>query len=828
MLVAHLDRFGARRLSDSGDGESRFRVGVRGRGGLLQRVGAADAAAAAMAERLEPRLLLALVEWDGGAGTDSWHDAMNWSGDAVPTAVDDVVIGEESGAVSVDGQVEAGSLLIGSQLSVHGSLLVSGPVEVHGLLQLGRGGTGLLGFIGAGSTTLGGTGRVALGVAGTSLMGRVSAGGGGALTVAADLTISGFGEVWSGGEMTVVGTIRADEPDRSLVISAAGALVHSGRFESPGGSLYATSPSVRIEGGTFDSRGGIIGIGGWNAVIENTGRTIRLDAETGDLHFAGMIRGGELATSDGARFVLQGTGNGGTWATLDGVRVSGDLHVRGAELQVRGGLVLDGSITLGDGGPLFGGTHLGWGKLSFSASSLPQTMSGSGEIVFDHHPGPRIIDASTWIAVNTGASVTITSGITVRGGGGVIRVAAGGSLVLDGAVVADSSNRAIGLYSVSASSEFVASGRLESSAGLLEIGGYLNTAIVIALRGQATIVNNGGGVRLLGRIDLVGQVVTMRGEVLIGATVIGGTISASDVASYLRLDPMIGGMATFRSVSLGIPVHVDRGCSLFIEDGLVLNSTIQIGSDTPQSAGTLYFRQTPEQLVTGNGAIAFAGPSSAASLSAGGSHVTLDAGIVVRGGHGRLATWSGNTLRILGTLDAHVPGTTIRLEGDITHHGVMRIAAGATIARTGVWTFQPDSRLEVEIGGTVNAQIGRFTATGAVTMGGVVEVRYVSGYEPPRGSSIRFVSSVGASGAFASVVTPQLSDPDLKSPVLIDGQGVRLIVTHIADHNNDLTVNDLDIFAFLNDWFAGRGDFDGDGTRTVSDIFVFLSAWYRA
>jgi hypothetical protein len=44
-----------------------------------------------------PRCLVGLlhaatVSWGGGGGDDSWHTAANWSGDAVPTAQDDVVI----------------------------------------------------------------------------------------------------------------------------------------------------------------------------------------------------------------------------------------------------------------------------------------------------------------------------------------------------------------------------------------------------------------------------------------------------------------------------------------------------------------------------------------------------------------------------------------------------------------------------------------------------------------------------------------------------------------------------------------------------------------
>ncbi len=35
-----------------------------------------------------------------------------------------------------------------------------------------------------------------------------------------------------------------------------------------------------------------------------------------------------------------------------------------------------------------------------------------------------------------------------------------------------------------------------------------------------------------------------------------------------------------------------------------------------------------------------------------------------------------------------------------------------------------------------------------------------------------------------------------------------------------------DIFDFLNDWFAGLGDFNNDGTQSVQDIFDFLGCWF--
>lgn len=43
-------------------------------------------------EQLEPRRVLALVTWDGGGSNNLWSNPLNWSGDALPRAVDDVEI----------------------------------------------------------------------------------------------------------------------------------------------------------------------------------------------------------------------------------------------------------------------------------------------------------------------------------------------------------------------------------------------------------------------------------------------------------------------------------------------------------------------------------------------------------------------------------------------------------------------------------------------------------------------------------------------------------------------------------------------------------------
>jgi hypothetical protein len=58
---------------------------------------------------------------------------------------------------------------------------------------------------------------------------------------------------------------------------------------------------------------------------------------------------------------------------------------------------------------------------------------------------------------------------------------------------------------------------------------------------------------------------------------------------------------------------------------------------------------------------------------------------------------------------------------------------------------------------------------------------------------------------------------------------VRAVYT--PDWNGDGVVTVLDIFEFLNSWFAGVGeaggaDFNHSGTTTVQDVFDFLNAWF--
>ena len=56
-----------------------------------------------MLERLEVRLLPAVILWDGGpaATNTNWNDPVNWTGDVLPGASDDAQIGSDFAGVTV-------------------------------------------------------------------------------------------------------------------------------------------------------------------------------------------------------------------------------------------------------------------------------------------------------------------------------------------------------------------------------------------------------------------------------------------------------------------------------------------------------------------------------------------------------------------------------------------------------------------------------------------------------------------------------------------------------------------------------------------------------
>jgi RHS repeat-associated protein len=110
-------------------------------------------------ETLEARDVPAAVFWDGGAGTTNWNNPLNWSGDVLPTAADDVTVSTGNNAVITLAGASATvqSLSLSSKLEVDGGV---GLTVTNGFtMDVGRSltvdGSGST-FSAAGSTTIDG------------------------------------------------------------------------------------------------------------------------------------------------------------------------------------------------------------------------------------------------------------------------------------------------------------------------------------------------------------------------------------------------------------------------------------------------------------------------------------------------------------------------------------------------------------------------------------------------------------------------------------------------------------------------------------------------
>ncbi|MFN0053959.1 MAG: hypothetical protein ACKV0T_17410, partial [Planctomycetales bacterium] len=198
----------------------------------------------AMVESLESRTLLSAIFWDGGAGTQNWNDASNWSGDSTPGAGDDVTINapgdltivHSSGATALHSLVShesidwaGGSLSVAADSVVYGEFNNSGTVEVQsdtftiitgthtGDFLVGSGATLTTGGFFDTSSDITGPGNLNLYNAGqfgvVNIGGNVALDGatiGGDFAVAGDMTLTNYGATFNGTPAIVGGAATAN------------------------------------------------------------------------------------------------------------------------------------------------------------------------------------------------------------------------------------------------------------------------------------------------------------------------------------------------------------------------------------------------------------------------------------------------------------------------------------------------------------------------------------------------------------------------------------------------------------------------------------------
>lgn len=661
----------------------------------------------AFVEMLELRVLLAMVEWDAGGDGESWADPLNWSGDAVPTAIDDVVIGDSEELVRITGGVEARSLFTNAEMTIRGGLTVSADVTVNNRITMGTLGgdyeSGSLTFRDGAFQSLAGIGEIIMLYGGVFSGSAIRAREGVTLTIGSGIVVrggKGLIESLSGGTIINEGVISADLPGRAVRVapsSFGGVFINRGTIAAPEGVIELTGTTRFEESGTFSSNGGAIRLMG---TIDNTGRILRLDQSTGDLELVtGRIEGGRIETSGGARLVARTAGTAASMI-LASVHLAGDMLITAnAEVRVSGSLRLDGRAQLGEGA-----WQLGSGRLLFIGPE--QSLSGTGEIAFAYTGQTQPATLPNALVVYANTALTIESGITISGYGGAVRTDSNAHIVSSASLRAEGPGVLTVTRSTSAGT-FVNHGRLDAATGAT-----LDVMPHAQFHEGTILAGSGGRVRVRSIPVVPGG--TLLFEAAEGTLQIENTIISDGAIASLGGVVAIGNGVVLDGATLNAPTEVIGYVD--VRNGLTVNAPMRFVL-LNQYAGfaTLRFIDTPQQALSGPGLIDVA-PGGRGEISAGtGVSLEIGEGPALRGESFRIWTVDSTASLICSrALVADVEGKILTIGS----------SPGSTVLLAAGVRVEGGSRLEFAMEGSIVVQSELALPHGRITVkpGTVVEL----------------------------------------------------------------------------------------------------------
>ncbi len=576
-------------------------------------------------ELLEHRRLLAIVTWDGGAGTLNWTDANNWDNNVIPATVDSVVIPDLVGTPTIlygSGTRTVASIQTAEIVSVTGgSLSINGNLTGVGSLRVAGGTQAFLGTNWVNTSTL------------VLSSGTLNLGGnftqfnlGNASPVVGQGTFTR-----SGGTVNLTGTLTGN-----LTLNAAtGAWTYGGGGRLKDGTLATDTPFVWAGAFTLDNY--VISTGSVMRQISNgssrltivNGLTINGELQMGLGTTFGSAEFGSSQTIGGTGAIVFGDNTSNTFTTT----TSGFTVTFGANLTLRG---KSGRLTYGSGvNYILQGLvqpNVAGGVLTIESTTLSNTgriepINGSTVNIslgtFTNN-GPINVSSSNGVSILP-ASFTNTTAIT----------ATGGTLTLGGAW----SNT--GSISVTSTSVTLAGSFTQYGMG----------AAAPAI-GQGTFTRSGGTVNLTGTLTNTGTTLTFDSANnglgswnMAGGTIVGGSIASVGLSRLQILATMTGNL-TGATISANSQIQVSG--ALVIRNGLTNNGTINVVS------GGVYL--TGSQAILGNGEFIYTS-SGRFQLDATNTTATIGPGQTIRGGGITFAASAANTsLTNEGTIAADAVG----------------------------------------------------------------------------------------------------------------------------------------------------------------------------
>lgn len=323
--------------------------------------------------RLENRLVPASVVWDGGAGNGLWSDPVNWVGDTLPAAGDDVTI---TSATPVTFDPAAPGVALGS-LTVQAPFFITGGVlDVAGASAFAdavtqSGGT----FQGAGVATF---------FAGVTFAGGTWAG-------------TGKNVVPAGASLAIQSNAAPILLARSVDLAGAGTWTGTADLPTGGGGTFTIK-----SGGAFDMQAGAVQWS-WGVApapvaitVESGGSLSRSTQDAAIIVNAAINNAGTVTVSKGTLAFYGGTSSGkfqidgrlshiagaltahtgatfagpGVFSLSSGLAAAGDATISCFLQQSGGSINGAGTVTIAGGGIVTSGNWSGTGKTVIAAGSI--------------------------------------------------------------------------------------------------------------------------------------------------------------------------------------------------------------------------------------------------------------------------------------------------------------------------------------------------------------------------------------------------------------------------------------------------------------------------
>ena len=495
---------------------------------------------------------------------------------------------------------------------------------------------------------------------------------------------------------------------------------------SNAGTLNVNNGTLALNGTglTLASIGQITRVGGTVAIqttLDNTGTTLTLDAVSGSWLLAGTIRNGTIVTSGGSAIIGQG-------GTLDGVSLQGDASIlAGSVLLVTHGLNLNNATVT-----VTNAVNAG-SQLIFTDT---QTISGTGTILMSSIPGTvgNVQIRSTTSQVP--ATLTLASGVTLRGAGNITQGDTNTSLVNQGAILNDQSGQTLDLLVPLTNSgsmqaapaatlriepmAWTNAGAISTDSGTLLLGDnnnglWTNTGTITAgtgatvilageftMAGLGTFSHTGATVNLQGTLDNTGknQVfdATTGSWVMTRGTILGGSVAFSGGAA-LVISPQGGKLD---GVTLNSDLDMGSGTDIQIIHDLTLNNaTLTMGTTAPSflEFGTS-FGASGAQSILGTGQILMPASGGRNEIILNGTiTLTITSGITVQGQAQFSGTPGGSgsavTLINEGTIIAQNPGQTT-IDPTLDNRGSLTVTGGADMLIIGLHPWSTSGTFTID------------------------------------------------------------------------------------------------------------------------------------